>query len=224
MRRSFAAPAVLEGLEDRRLMSADPLGAMDRIQALPFVLEFNAPAADGLHDKDAQDIGLTRVQVNKNGQAASYLPANLDLDTAAGVLKVTTTGTSTAGSNYNNDNTLTNAVETQFDATTSGFTITTRLRGPLDFLDRASEQGGIYFGPDQDNYVKLVASVTTAANVASVEFTDEQYPGSGTTYTHTVASKTDVGPFAAINTLDLRLEGDASAGRVKAYYALNGGA
>ncbi len=40
---------------------------------------------------------------------------------------------------------------------TSGFTIKTRLVGPLNFLAAASEQGGISFGPDQDNYVKLVA-------------------------------------------------------------------
>jgi fibronectin type 3 domain-containing protein/regulation of enolase protein 1 (concanavalin A-like superfamily) len=220
-RRCASVRAALEGLEDRRLMSADPLAHVNDVQPLPFVLEFDAPV-DGLHDKDGQDVGLTRVQVNENGLAASYLPANFDLRTDLGVLRVTSTGTSTAGSNFNNDNTLTNALETQFDATTAGWQVTTRLVGPLGFLDRASEQGGVYFGPDQDNYVKLVASVTTASNVASIEFTDEQL--NGTTYVHSVSSKTDVGPFAAINTLDLRLVGDATTGKVTAFYALNGGA
>ena len=211
----------MEGLEDRRLMSADPLAHVTRIQPLPLVLEFDAPV-DGLHDRDGQDIGLTRVQVNKNGQAASYLPANLDLRTDLGVLQVTTTGTAIAGTNYNNDNTQTNALETQFDATTRGFAITTRLRGPLGYLDHYSEQGGIFFGPDQDNYVKLVASVTTEQHIQRIEFADETYSGSGTVYTHQLASKTDVGPFSAINTLDLRLEGDATTGTVKAYYSING--
>jgi len=86
-----SVPPVFEGLEDRRLMSADPFDAINRVQALPYVLEFNAQAgATGLHDREGEHIGLTRVQVNENGQAASYLPANLDLDTAAGVLRVTT--------------------------------------------------------------------------------------------------------------------------------------
>src|SRR4051794_27131898 len=154
-------------------MAADPLAFVNKVQPLPYVLEFDAPV-DGLHDKDGQDIGLTRVQVNKNGQDASYLPANLDLRTDLGVLEVTSTGTAAAGSNFNNDNTLTNALETQFDGTTTGWQVSTRLVGPLGFLDRASEQGGLFFGPDQDNYVKLVASVTNSTNTQSVEFVDEQ--------------------------------------------------
>jgi len=52
----------------------------------------------------------------------------------------------------------------------------------------------ILFGPDQDNYVKLVASVTNSTNTPSVEFVDEQM--SGTSYVHSVQSKTDVGTFA----------------------------
>ena len=220
-RVGFTRIASFEALEDRRLMSTDPLAHVDKVPALPYVLEFDAPV-DGLHDKDGEDVGLTRVQVNKNGLAASNLPANVDLRTDLGVLQVTSSGTSLAGSNYNNDNTLTNALETQFDGTTAGWQVSTRLVGPLGFLDRASEQGGIFFGPDQDNYVKIVASVTTSSNIASVEFTDEQLAGAN--YVHSVASKTDVGPFAAINTLDLRLVGDATTGKVSAFYAVNGGA
>ena len=72
--RKFArrpAPAAhlpFEGLEGRVLMAADPLAFVNKVQPLPYVLEFDAPV-DGLHDKDGQDIGLTRVQVNKHGQA-----------------------------------------------------------------------------------------------------------------------------------------------------------
>jgi hypothetical protein len=42
------------------------------------------------------------------------------------VLKLTTTGTSSAGGNYGTDNTLVDPLETQFNATTSGFKITAR--------------------------------------------------------------------------------------------------
>ena len=53
------APATFEVLEDRRLMSVDPLAHVAKVQTLPYVLEFNAPV-EGLHDADGQDIGLTR--------------------------------------------------------------------------------------------------------------------------------------------------------------------
>ena len=81
----------------------------------------------------------------------------IDLDTVAGVLKITSTGTSVAGSNTNGDNTLTNGLETQFNATTSGFKITTRLVGPLSYINTPSEQAGIMCGPDQDKDIKLDA-------------------------------------------------------------------
>ena len=113
---SAAARATVENLEGRTLMSADPMAHQADVVALPYVLEFDRPV-NGLHDKDGTDIGFTRVQLNRRGLAGSYLPANLDLRTDLGVLQVTTTGTSLAGTNFNNDNTLTNALETQFDAT-----------------------------------------------------------------------------------------------------------
>src|SRR3954466_6718517 len=135
---------VLETLEGRRLFSATT------IQSLPFILDFGSDRGEVL-DKDGQGTGFTRVQTNKLG--TEYQPALIDLDTAGGVLKLTTTGTSAAGSNTNGDNTLVNALETQFNATTSGFKITTRLSGPLSYIDTPSEQAGIMFGPNQDNFI-----------------------------------------------------------------------
>ena len=65
-----------------------------------------------------------------------------------------------------------NALQTQFNATTGSFTLTTRLVGPLGFLKAASEQGGLVFGPDQDNYIKLVA--VAQPNGQFLQFVDEQ--------------------------------------------------
>ncbi len=218
-RLTHALRPVIENLEARCLLSVDPLANQALIQTLPFTLDFSSQV-NGLHDKDGEDIGLTRVQINKNGLNSSYLPANLDLRTDLGLLNITTSGTAAAGSNFNGDNTLTNSVETQFDATTSGFSITARLKGPLGYLSSPSDQGGIYFGPDQDNYIKLVAVSQPSGQV--LQFTDEQK--NGATFVHSVDLQISVGAFANINTLDLKLVGDAGSGKVQAFYAINGAA
>ena len=49
--------------------------------------------------------------------------------------------------------------------------------------DTPVEQAGIMFGPDQDNYVKLVAAAQP--NGSFIQFIDEQT--SGTTYNHALA-------------------------------------
>ncbi|MCS7034412.1 MAG: choice-of-anchor D domain-containing protein, partial [Phycisphaerae bacterium] len=208
---------VLEGLEIRKLFG------IDTIQSLPFLLDFSTDRGE-LIDRDGQGTGFTRVQVNSNA-TSSYVASLIDLDTTAGVLRLTTTGNATNGGNSGSDNSLVNALETQFDGTTSGFTIQARLLGPLSYMNDPFEQGGIYFGPDQDNYVKLVAIRTSNGNF--VQFRDEQSTDTGTTTTLPAGSQAQevpIGSFASINTLDLRLVGDAASGRVAAFYSVNGGA
>ncbi|MDQ3441627.1 MAG: Ig-like domain-containing protein, partial [Planctomycetota bacterium] len=208
---------VIESLEGRRLF------ATTTIQPLPFALDFGSDRGE-LLDKDGQGTGFTRVQTNKNGN--QYNGSLIDLDTAAGVLKITTSGNSAAGGNYNGDNTLVNGLETQFNATTSGFAITARLKGPLSFIDNPAEQAGIMFGPDQDNYIKLVAAAQPGGGF--VQFIDEQTTNGA--YNHVLAGSnvnntyTNVGSFSSITSLDLRLVGDAATGKVTAFYAINGGA
>jgi len=206
-----ACNPVFEGLEVRKHLDANT------VQQLPFILDFSSDRGE-LVDKDGQGTGFTRVQVNSLGN--QYQPQLIDLDTAAGVLKLTTTGNGTNGGNSGTDNTLVNALETQFDGTTSGFTIQARLKGPLSYMNDPYEQGGIYFGPDQDNYVKLVAIRTLNGNF--IQFRDEQNATTTTLPSGSQAQEVSVGSFASINTLDLRLVGDAASGRVSAYYSING--
>lgn len=208
---------IVEGLELRKLFG------IDTVQTLPFLLDFNSDRGE-LADKDGQGTGFTRVQTNTNA-ASSYLANLIDLDTGAGVLRLTTTGNSTSGGNSGSDNSLVNSLETQFDGTTSGFTIQARLKGPLSNLNDPYEQAGIYFGPDQDNFVKLVAIRTTNGNF--LQFRDEQSTATGTTSTlpgGSSAQEVSIGTFSSINTLDLRLVGDAASGRVSAFYSVNGAA
>ncbi|HYO08053.1 MAG TPA: Ig-like domain-containing protein [Tepidisphaeraceae bacterium] len=201
---------IIEGLESRRLFSATT------VQPLPFALDFSSAVGNDVLDKDNQSTGFTRIQANKNGN--EYQKSLIDLDTAAGVLKITTSGNSTVGSNYESGNTLINGLETQFDGTTSGWKVTARLIGPLGFINNPSEQGGIMFGPDQDNYIKLVA--VSQPNGQFIQFTDEQSNGTG--YVHSVNTFQSVGSFSSINTLDLQLVGNAANGTVRAYYNING--
>ena len=148
---------IVERLEGRQMFSTTT------VQTLPFTLDFGSDRGE-LLDKDGQGTGFTRVQANKLG--TDYNPSLIDLVTTTGQLKLTTTGTSTAGSNSAGDNTLVNALETQFNATTSGFSVTARLVGPLDFLNNPSEQGGIGFIPTTSvtSWPTILNVFTTLAN------------------------------------------------------------
>ena len=215
-RLAGACESVFEQLERRQLMSATT------VQTLPFNLDFSQPvgtSADVL-DKNGQATGFTRIQQNKlNDQ---YQPSLIALDTTAGVLKLTTRGSSTSGGNAGADNTLVNALETQFDGTQDGFQITARLKGPLNF-DQSFEQQGIYLGADQDDFIKLVAIKTNEGQ--RLQFFDEYSTGTGGTYSSLAEpdSRLNIGGFGGINSLDLRITGVASTGKLSASYAVNGG-
>ncbi len=216
---SCAVVPVIETLEGRRLLAGDA----SVVQSLPFSLDFNSAVPSVITDKAGQGTGFTWVQPNKNGN--EYQPALLDLQPANGVLNITTTGTATAGGSWESDNTLVDAVETQFNAASGAFTITTRLKGPLGFLSNPSDQGGINFGPDQDNYIKFVAASQSQGQF--LQFADEQLPAGATSFTHSIAtanSYTSIGAFANVNTLDLQISADPSSGIVTGSYAVNGGA
>ena len=162
---------------------------------------------------------------SRTRRATSTSRRVIQLDTSKAILQLTTTGTAAAGGPFDGDNSLVNALQTQFDATKGAFTISTRLVGPLGYLNAPSEQGGLLFGPDQDNYVKL--AVGDFANGQGLQFIDEQKPAGATTYTHTVSSAnsfTGIGSLANVKTLDLELSGDPSSGTVTGYYRINGGA
>ncbi len=204
---------ILEGLEHRQHLSANA------VQSLPFRLDFNRSVSDSILDKDGQGTGLTRVQTNKNGN--EYQPSKIDLDTSAGTLKITTVGSSVAGSNGGVDNSQVNALETQFDGNQSGFTIETRLIGPLTNINDRFEQAGIYFGADQDNYVKLVAYRNWNGQYLGFEDEFSNSTGGVSSTRNGTNAQTGIGSFASINTLDLKLVGDAATGKVNAYYRVN---
>ena len=176
-----------------------------------------ATAQHGVFDVNGVGTGFTLVQPNKN--ANQYQPKLIHLNTALKQLELTSQGTPTTGSNYGTDNTMVDGLETKFNASTSGFTVTARLKGPLSQLNANYDTAGIFLGPDDDNYVKLVASYNSAGGGQALQFTDEQ-----NATIHTVNTYKSIGSFANIQTLDLRLTGDAATGKITASYSVNGAA
>ncbi|GMA36961.1 hypothetical protein [Demequina litorisediminis] len=96
--------------------------------------------------------GFTYVQPTTHGQR--YLPDNIELDLVGGDLNVTTT----AGIQSLGVNSLDNALGVGIDApsqiTSIGTTIEDVPAGTGNY-----EQAGLYFGIDEDNYVKARGGV-----------------------------------------------------------------
>ncbi|WP_166646076.1 Kelch repeat-containing protein [Halospina denitrificans] len=115
---------------------------------LPYQLSFTEDEG-GLSDQSGLGTGFTWIDQPYNGDG--YKPENLDLDFSAGTLTVTTT----SGIAYLGDNALDNALGVGFQAPNQKTLVSTQLINPPAGSGNY-EQAGLYFGNDQDNYVKTV--------------------------------------------------------------------
>ena len=118
--------------------------------------------------------------------------------------------TTTAGSNAGTDNTQVNGLQLRYDSSLDDSTVRARLIGPFDQFNSGSRQGGIMFGTNQDNYVKL--AVTNKNGVPKLELFSE-VGGTGTS----VSTVTLPNP-ATLQTLDLYLIPDPATRHVRAAY------
>ena len=203
-------PTFIEPLETRRLLASV-------VRTLPFAMEFDR-LRGGVVDRDGHGTGFSIIQGNTAGD--EYQPELMDIRPTAGVLNLYSRGNAAAGGNFENDNTLANGVQQTFDASKQAFTVSTIIRGPLGYLDRPIDQGGILYGPDQDNYLKLVV-VADGGGQGSIQFLDEQ-----TATTHRLGrdgAKVSIGDLSKVNTLELSLGGDPQTGTFTAFYRVNGG-
>lgn len=174
------------------------------------VFDFDTTYSGTLADKDGQGTGFTSTQLNKNdGYTAtnSFNSSLIDINPSAGTLTLTTTG----GSNASTNNTLTNGLLRTFDGRVGKFAVSTNLRGPLSNLTTPNRQGGVMLGPDQDNYVKLVA--TAQGSGLGVQFFWEK-KASGAT----VGSIVPISNPSTLTSLELRLVGDPRSATVRAAY------
>lgn len=176
------------------------------------LLNFSSTLPGTVLDKDGLGSGFTSVQPNTNGN--QYDAKRINLEPAASTLILTATrGTSTTS------NTLKNALQVPIDAT-EPFTTSARLQGPFTNLTTSYQQGGIFLGSSQDNYVKLV--IVNSGNGLGLQFYQKQ---------NGVFSSVGGGQIpqviglsgSSIDTLDLYLTGDPKRGTITAAYRINSG-
>lgn len=173
-------------------------------------LDFSSTLPGTILDRDGQGTGFISVQTNTAGN--QYEPTHIDLDPMTGTLLLTATqGTNTVS------NTLKNALQFPINATES-FTLSTRLIGPFTNLTSSYQQGGIFLGSSQDNYVKLV--VVNSGSGLGLQFYQEQNEVGSSVGGGSAQQVTGL-DWASINTLDLFLTGDPLRSTITAAYRIN---
>ncbi|TDT18486.1 fibronectin type III domain protein [Ilumatobacter fluminis] len=200
--------------------------------ALPFTLTFDGTEG-GLVDGDDESIGFTMVDdpseprltgdpAVSNPNVPGYEPGLLDLDATAGSLTID----ATKGIQYldppasSNNNTLLNALGVGVDVGAADEVVITATMDPAAWRNEGnSAQAGIWFGLDEDNYVKLVLAEDTAAGVSDIQLLREI---GGVTNPGDTADGLDVLNVADTEpvTLQMVIAGD----QVSANYALGSGA
>jgi N-acetylneuraminic acid mutarotase/glucose/arabinose dehydrogenase len=115
--------------------------------ALPYELTFDADHGKIL---DGGGVGTGFTYVDQPSSGSGYVPALLHVDAAAGTLQVTTR----RGIAYQGVNSQDNALGVGIDAPSQVTRITTTLVNPPAGTGNY-EQAGLWFGNDEDNYVKL---------------------------------------------------------------------
>jgi hypothetical protein len=172
-------------------------------------LSFDAARAGTIADKDGQGTGFTSVEGNKSG--TEYKPALIDL--TSGKLKITSTAGRTTGA----DNTQNNALQLVFDASSSSYSATGRILGPMSDLTAGYQQKAVYAGPDQDNYIKIEIEHRIDKGGVFITVLREINGASATIGQVKVANP------AAVSTLDLGIVGTRSTSTLRARYRINGG-
>ena len=124
---------------------------------LPYTLEF-ASGAGGVLDKNGVGTGFT--WIDKPATGTGYVPANLAVDTASGVLHYTTAN----GIAYTQANSLVNGLDVGIAAPNQTTVLSTTIVNPPAGTG-AFQQAGVSFGIDQDNYDKLVIMSTPSGTV-----------------------------------------------------------
>ena len=171
--------------------------------------EFTGPVGGTVADRDGEGTGFTSVQANKAG--TEYDASLVDLDGAAGVLRIATTnGTASGGAD-----TQKNALQRVFDASYRRWSVGTRAVDPGAVMTTQLQHQAVFFGPDNGNFVKL-----------EVEYRD------GAPRLVSYAEKNGVFAFAdttgpaipAGSSVELYLLGDPDLRTIQPAYRIDGGA
>jgi len=129
-----------------------PVACPDILVEAPYVLTFDEDHGY-IPDRDGVGTGFTYVDPPTHG--TGYIPDNLAIDSAGGVLALSTT----AGLQYQSTNALDNALGVGIDMREGGMVLRTTVRSPPPGTGKF-EQAGLWFGNHEDSYVKLVVLST----------------------------------------------------------------
>ena len=170
-------------------------------------LGFGSAVGGTVADEDGEGTGFGSVQA---GNGTPYQPSLIDLDTAAGKLRLTTTNGSASGGGNNQ----VNALQRVFDASYRRWDVAATVVDPAAVLGTPLQHQAVFFGPDNNNFVKL-----------EVEFRD------GALHLVSYAEKNGTFAFAdttgpvvpAGATVELHLLGDPDLRTIQPAYRINGG-
>lgn len=188
-------------------ISTAACGSVEVATSAPYRLDFSGPAG-GL-----SGTGFTAVlapsqnrypAVPSDPDVPGYEPALINV--AGGILTLTTTRGSLFQTQNENaaNNSQVNALAVGFDATSPRI-VRVRLLNPA-FSDTANgEHAGLWFGLDEDNYVRLAVINRTGAGLGTIELRREVAGASFTNATN-VATANLAGLSGSIVTLELLLD------------------
>jgi hypothetical protein len=170
--------------------------------------EFTSAVDGTLADAHGEGTGFASVQANDAG--TQYDPSLIDLDPAAGVLRLTTTN----GSNSGGNDTQVNALQRPFDASYRRWDVNTRLLDPAAVLSTDLQHQAVFFGPDNGNFVKLEVEYRGgAAHLVSYAEKNGAFVFADTT-----------GPVIPLGaTVELHLLGDPDLRTIQPAYRIDGG-
>ena len=221
------------------IADCSPISPLDCVQVpvtLPFILDWDIDEGN-IVDNVGTGTGFTMVDPPSVNQfpavpfstaVPGYEPGLLEVDTANSLLKVT----ATQGINYekppasSDNNTQVNALGAGFDAD-SGATQVIATLSNIDFSSTSannSQQAGIWFGLNEDNYVKLVV-FRTGTNGGGVEVLRETDNNGVDSSVSIENAKTSNNAITGLDTKEvtLRLALDP-AGNATAFWSVDGGA
>jgi hypothetical protein len=138
--------------------TCSPLACSEILVDLPYELNFNSDHGKIL---DANSVGTGFTYIDQPTNGTGYLPQNLTVNTAgAGTLNVATT----KGIMFTGNNSQDNALSVGIAAPNQISVLKTTLLNPPAGSGNY-EQGGLWFGNDEDNYVKLEVLSTPTGTV-----------------------------------------------------------
>ena len=174
---------------------------------VPYELDFTDDRA-GMEDANGVGTGFTWVQWPRRGDG--YIPNNLVIDKTNGLLNVTTTAGLAHGTTNSGDNVLGVGINGASQISALSTTISKPPAGSAN-----NEQAGLWFGIDEDNYIKLgVISTTGGTRIQSEVEVDANRSGSKKS-----SSVVDL----TTSSVRLMLVADPTLQTVTASYSINGG-